>query len=147
MTDDKILKAFGDRVGYTEDELKAFCEESHRVRQIKQISKVARRYSIEAEVVNARHCNSGYKEGDAFVLDVDGNFISKLCPKRLCVYLMAQLTVPVALINERLNEKLDPNDFHFMRYVRCPDVGIECQGYGEVMVKVQVVTREKYASR
>jgi len=28
-----------------------------------------------------------------------------------------------------------------MRYVRCPDTGVECLGYGEVMVKVQVVPR------
>ena len=38
---------------------------------------------------------------------------------------------------------LEPNDFHFMRYVRCPDAGIECFGYGEVMVQVKVVPRVK----
>jgi len=25
--------------------------------------------------------------------------------------------------------------------VRCPDTGVECMGYGEVMLKVQVVPR------
>jgi hypothetical protein len=59
------------------------------------------------------------------------------------VYLLSQLTIPVAQINERLSEGLDPNDFHFMRYVRCLDVGVECMGYGEVMLKVQVVPRIK----
>ena len=53
------------------------------------------------------------------------------------------LQVPVALINEGLSEGVEPNDFHFMRYVRCPDVGVKCQGYGEVMVKVDVVARTK----
>ncbi len=33
------------------------------------------------------------------------------------------------------------NDFHFMRYVRCLDAGVECLGYGQVMMKVQVVPR------
>ncbi len=61
----------------------------------------------------------------------------------MCVYLVSQLTVPVALINERLSEGLDPNDFHFMRYVRCLDTGVECLGYGEVMLKVQVIPRER----
>jgi hypothetical protein len=59
----------------------------------------------------------------------------------MCVYLVSQLTIPVALINERLSEDLEPNLFHFMHYVRCPDVGVECAGYGEVMLKVQVVPR------
>jgi len=118
-------------------------EGGHRVRQVVRLSEAAPLYSIEAEVVRAKHCNSGYKEGDKFVLDVDGNLIGKLCPRRLCVYLISQLTVPVALINERLSEGLDPNDFHFMRYVRCPDTGVECLGYGEVMLRITVVPRIK----
>ena len=71
---------------------------------------------------------------------MDGNFITKLCPSRLCVYLLSQLTIPVALINERLSEGLDPNQFHFTHSVRCPDTGVECGGYGEVMVEIKVVT-------
>ncbi len=110
-------------------------------RQVKRLSKVASIYSIEVEVVRVRHCNSGYETGQKFILDVDGNFISKLCPKKMCVYLVSQLAIPVGLINERLSESLDPEGFHFMRYVRCPDVGVECQGYGEVMVRIRVVQR------
>jgi hypothetical protein len=30
-----------------------------------------------------------------------------------------------------------------MHYVRCPDVGVECTGYGEVKLRVTVVPREK----
>ena len=137
MSQDDAIQRFGQRVGYSSSEMEKFCEGSHRVRQVRRLSKAAPFYSIEAEVVRARHCNSGYKEGDTFVLDVDGNLIRKLCPKRLCVYLISQLTIPVALINERLSEDLDPNDFHFMRYFRCPDAGVECLGYGEVMLRVE----------
>jgi hypothetical protein len=61
----------------------------------------------------------------------------------MCVYLISQLTIPVALINERLSEGLEPNDFHFMRRLHCLDSGVECYGYGEVMLKVQVVPRVK----
>ena len=59
------------------------------------------------------------------------------------VYLISQLTLPVAMINERLSEGQEPGDFHFMRYVRCLDVGVECLGFGEVMMKVNVVPRSK----
>ena len=146
MTKDEVISRYSQRVGYNSSETEKLCEGKPRVRHLTNLAKAAPLYSIEAEVVTARHCNSGYKEGDTFVLDVDGNFISKLCPKRLCVYLLSQLTIPVALINERLSEELDPNDFHFMNYVRCPDVGVECSGYGEVMLRIQAVPREKYAS-
>jgi len=91
--------------------------------------------------VEARHCNSGHKKGQKVIMDVDGNCISKLCPKKMCIYILSQLAIPVALINERLNQGLDPNEFHFMRYVHCPDVGVECLGYGNVVMKIDVVNR------
>lgn len=143
MSKEEIIRRYAERVGYSDAEKQNLSDNNHRVRHISHVFKAAPLYSIEAEVVNARHCNSGYTEGDRFVLDVDGNLIGKLCPKRLCVYLLSQLTIPVALINERLSEGLEPNDFHFMRNLRCPDVGVECSGYGEVMLRVSVVPRKK----
>ncbi len=140
---EEIIKRYGQRVGYTESELEKFHEGGHRIRQVERVSQVASKYSIQAEVVDSKNCNSGHKTGQTFTLDIDGNFISRLCPKKMCVYLISQLTIPVALINERLSEGLEPDDFHFMRYVRCPDTGVECYGYGEVMLKVQVVPRAK----
>ena len=143
MEDNKALKRFGERVGYTEGDLAHFQAGDPRLRQMERLARAAARYSIQAEVVRARNCNSGYQVGDKFTLDVDGNFITKFCPPRLCVYLMSQLVVPVALINERLSEGLDPNQFHFMHQVRCLDVGVECGGYGEVMLRISVVPRVK----
>ena len=140
---EEIIQRYGQRVGYTESEMETFHAGGHRIRHVKRLSQAASKYSIQAEVVSAKHCNSGHAVGQTFILDVDGNFISKLCPKRMCVYLISQLTIPVALINERLSEGLEPNDFHFMRKVRCQDVGVECYGYGEVMLKVEVVPRAK----
>jgi hypothetical protein len=138
---DEKIKAYGERVGYSKVEIEKFKEGGHRIRQVNRLSEAAPRYFIQAEVTQARHCNSGHIEGQKIILDVDGNFITKLCPKKMCVYLISQLTVPVALINERLSEGLEPNDFHFMRNVRCLDVGVECLGYGEVAMKVTVLPR------
>lgn len=136
-----IIKKYGDHLKYTAKELKTFQEGGHRIRYVEKIFEVASQYSIEAEVVKSCNCNSGHIEGQKFIMDVYGNFITKYCPKRICVYLISQLTGPVAVINERLSEGLPPNDFHFMRYVRCLDVGVDCMGFGEVTVKVHVVPR------
>ena len=146
MDDKTIIKKYGQRVNYSESEMKLFEEGGHRIRHVKRLAKSAPLYSIEAEVVKSRHCNSKHATGQKLILDVDGNFITKLCPKKLCVYLVSQLTLPVAMINERLSEGLEPGDFHFMRYVRCLDAGVECLGFGEVMVKVQAIPRAKMKS-
>jgi uncharacterized repeat protein (TIGR04076 family) len=140
MTENKLLRRYAARVGYSDEEMAQIIEGDPRLRQINELARMAAKYSIVAEVVQARHCNTGYKVGDKFVLDVDGNFIAKLCPPRLCVYLVSQIVVPVALINERFSEGLDPNQFHFMRQVRCPDAGVDCAGYGEVRLEIKAVT-------
>lgn len=143
MAGEKRIERYGKRVGYTESEIEKFHEGGHRVRQVMRLSRAAAKFSIQAEVVSSKNCNSGHEVGQKIVLDADGNFISNLCPKKMCVYLISQLMIPVALINERLGEELDPNDFHFMRSIRCLDTGVDCYGYGEVMLKVQVVPRIK----
>ncbi|HEY9072910.1 MAG TPA: hypothetical protein VIN67_02150 [Desulfobaccales bacterium] len=140
MEENKTLRRYAARVGYTDEETEKFQEGDPRRRLIEGLAQVAARYSIVAEVVQARHCNSGYKVGDRFILDVAGNFLPELCPQRLCVYLVSQLAVPVALINERLSDGLDPNLFHFMHQVRCPDAGVDCAGYGEVRLEIKAVT-------
>jgi uncharacterized repeat protein (TIGR04076 family) len=143
MDERKALKRFGRRVGYTPEGMELFKQGDPRLRQMHRLSQAAPKYSIVAEVVQAKNCNSGYQIGDKFVLDVDGNFITKLCPQRMCVYAMAQFMVPVALINERLSEDLDPNQFHFMKFVQCPDQGVDCAGYGRVRFGMKVVPRIK----
>ena len=142
MTKD-IIKKYGQRVGYSESQLDSFHKGGHRIRHVERLAEAAPQYSIEAEIAAAQHCNSGHQVGQKIILDMDGNFITKLCPKKMCVYLISQLAIPVALINERLSEALDPDNFHFMRYVKCLDAGVDCLGYGEVIMKVRVVSRVK----
>jgi len=137
-----IIRRYADRVGFSDDEIRRFHDEGHRIRHVQRLAETAPRFSIEAEVVRSRHCNSGHVAGQKLILDLDGNFITRSCPRKICVYLASQLTIPVALINERLSEGREPNDFHFMRMVRCPDAGVECLGYGEVLLRVLVIPRQ-----
>jgi uncharacterized repeat protein (TIGR04076 family) len=133
-----IIEKYGQRVGYSKSQIDTFHKGGHRVRHVERLAEAAPQYSIEAEIVEAKNCNSGHQIGQKLILDMDGNFITKLCPK-----LISQLTIPVALINERLSEALDPGNFHFMRYVKCLDTGVDCLGFGEVMMKVRVIPRVK----
>lgn len=142
MTTD-IMQRYAERVGYSAEDLAYIAPGDPRCRHIEHLAVAGSKYSIVAEVAAARHCNAGYQVGDRFVLDADGNFITKLCPKRICVYLAAGLTVPVALINERFSEGLEPNAFHFVRRVNCPDCGVEQGGYGEVAVTVTAQPRSE----
>jgi len=83
IEENKIFRRYADRVGYRDAEREHIQEGDPRLRQIRQLARAAARYAIAAEVVKAHHCNSGYRVGDRFILDVDGNFLTKLCP-RVC---------------------------------------------------------------
>jgi len=146
MSRGDVLQRFGERVGYAPSELARFQAGDPRIRHMDRLAKASAKHSIVAEVIQARHCNAGHRPGHKLVMDIDGNFVTKLCPPRMCVYLLAQLTVPVALINERLSEGLDPNEFHFLPRVRCLDVGVEDCGYGQVMVQVSAWPRQQVES-
>ena len=138
------LARYAQRVGYSEEDLKHIGPDDPRRRHINRLVEIAGKYTIVAEVVESEHCSSGHQAGDyKLFLDTDGNFLTKLCPKRVCVYLAGQLMIPVALINERLSSGLDPNRFHFSPLFRCPDTGVACSGYGKVTVKVRVVPRQE----
>ena len=54
---EEIIQRYGQRVGYTEAEIQKFHKGGHRTRHVKRLSQAASRYSIEATVVKARHCN------------------------------------------------------------------------------------------
>ncbi|MFZ5585222.1 MAG: hypothetical protein ACOZHQ_04760 [Thermodesulfobacteriota bacterium] len=145
MSEDPILSLYAQRVGYDAADLARLGPADPRRRHIARLAEAGQRLSIVAQVIEANHCNAGYRPGDRFVLDADGNFIAKLCPKRICVYLASQMVVPVALINERLSEGLEPNAFHFMRQAACPDRGVACAGYGRVVVKIGAEPRQEAA--
>ena len=54
------IKKYGQRVGYAEKEMELFQDKGHRISQVKRLSEAASLYSIEAEVIKTRHCNSGH---------------------------------------------------------------------------------------
>ena len=73
----EVIKKYASRVKYSDKELEKFHEGGHRIRHVEKLSEAAPLYSIEAEVVKSCNCNSGHVEGQKFILDVDGNFITK----------------------------------------------------------------------
>jgi len=90
--------------------------------------------------VNRQGCNSQHKVGDKFYMDGVGNLISKLCPKRMCLYAVSALRPIVFAANELLYAGVDPGQIRFNR-CGCADVGLECGGWGKIVMEVKVVDR------
>jgi len=128
-------------LGYSDDEMKKFREDP-RNEDVMSKAPALMNKTIVAEVVESHGCNSQHKKGDKFYLDGSGNLISKLCPKRMCIFTMSSLGAAVFGMHELFYAGIDPNEMLFKR-VGCQDIGIQCGGWGKVVMEVRMENREK----
>jgi len=99
------------------------------------------RYQLVAEVVASKGCHSGHTVGQRIVFDSAGNLMTRESPKRVCAFLMPNLTVLINAFFENLMNGRDPNEVMFNR-TGCFDVGPMCGGWGHVQVEMRAEVRE-----
>ncbi|MBN2159335.1 MAG: hypothetical protein JW807_08055 [Spirochaetes bacterium] len=131
---------FKEHIGYTDEELKLF-RERVKDEELSRAMEITGK-TIIAEVVESHGCNSRHLKGDRFFLDGAGNLLSKLCPKRMCIYLMGALETAVFGVQELFYAGADPNNVQFKRF-GCRDVGVKCGGWGRVVMEIKMVDRTK----
>ncbi|MHA2105838.1 MAG: hypothetical protein ACW981_20615 [Candidatus Hodarchaeales archaeon] len=134
-------KFYQTHLGYTDDEMKMFKENTRNEEVITKAPELMNKTLI-AEVVEAHGCNSQHKVGDKFIFDGAGNLITRLCPKRSCVYALSSLSMGIFASNELFYAGVDPNKMRFKR-VGCFDVGVKCGGWGRIIMELQVEDRQK----
>ncbi|MCJ7650852.1 MAG: hypothetical protein MUP85_19750 [Candidatus Lokiarchaeota archaeon] len=126
--------------GYSKDELNSFlenpCNQEILSKSLKMLGK-----SLVAEVVESNGCNSQHKVGDKFYFDGAGNLLTKLSPKKICIYALAELDKLIFAADELLLAGVNPNKMHFKR-VSCFDVGVKCGGWGQIVIELKVIERK-----
>jgi uncharacterized repeat protein (TIGR04076 family) len=137
--DEQVWTYFQNHLGYSDEEMVKFKEDPRNQEVIAKGAELMNK-TIVAEVVHSHGCNSQHKVGDKFYLDGVGNLISKLCPSRMCLYAVSALRPPVFAANELVYAGVDPNEMRFKR-CGCGDVGLQCGGWGKVVMEIKVVDR------
>jgi len=139
---DKIKwKFIKKRLGYTNEEMKKFRENPRNEDLLSRAPQLVNK-TIIAEVIDSHGCNSQHTVGDKFYFDAAGNLLAELCPKRICVYAINAITPQIFAVNELLHADVDPNEMKFNR-AACFDVGLECGGWGRIVMEVKVEDRKK----
>lgn len=128
-----------ERLGYTDQEMKLF-RENPRNEDVLSKGPELMNKTIVMEVVESQGCNSMHKVGDRFVFDGAGNLITKLCPKRICIYALSSAAKVIFASNELLYAGVDPNEMLFKR-TGCFDVGVQCGGWGHIVMELKVEER------
>ncbi len=123
-------------LGYSDEEL-ASLRSNPRYRRMVEETPQFMTHKIVAEVVRSHGCHSQLKVGDRIVMNGNGQLIREECPERICIWALAPLAGIVNAVFERFVEQLDPNQLLF-DVVHCQDVGPECGGWGQILMKVRV---------
>jgi len=98
--------------------------------------------TIVIEVVESSGCNSQHAVGDKFYFDGGGNLLTKRCPKKVCIYALNAASTMIFTANELFYAGVDPNEMRFKR-AACFDVGVQCGGWGRIVLELHFVDREK----
>ncbi len=139
--DESVWDFFQKHVGYTDEEMKEF-RGNPRNEDVLSKGPALMNKTIVVEVVKSHGCNSQHKEGDKFYFDGAGNLLTKLCPKRVCIYALSSVTMGIFASNELFYAGVDPNEMRFKR-LGCFDVGVKCGGWGHIVMEIRVEDRKR----
>ena len=138
--DENVWGMVQQHLGYTDEEMTQFRQNPRNEEVLLKAPELMSK-TIVAEVVESHGCNSQHKVGDKFYMDGAGNLISKMCPKRMCVFALPPLLPAVFAANELLYAGADPNQMRFNR-TGCADVGVKCGGWGRIIMEIRVEDRK-----
>lgn len=142
MTDkkvpDQLWEFMGNRLGYTPEELELF-KNNPRNEKIMRHSQALTGKTVVFEVVESQGCNIEHKVGDRFLFSAEGYMLAHKGPKKVCPYVMPAMARLMWVIQERLYEDLDPKPFFC--HAQCEDVGINCGGWGRIVIEAKVEDR------
>jgi len=129
-----------DKLGYTEEESKKFENNPRNVKVMKAAEALMNK-TIIFEVVKSHGCNIEHKVGDKFYFSAEGYMLAHKGPKKVCPFILPAMARLVWVVQERLYEGLDPQpSFSFSH---CEDVGIDCGGWGRVVIEAKVIDRQR----
>ncbi|KPJ77819.1 MAG: hypothetical protein AMJ54_06535 [Deltaproteobacteria bacterium SG8_13] len=132
-------------LGYTDDEMEIF-QTDPRNEDILSKAPALMDKTIVVEVVESHGCNSRHRIGDKLYFDGAGNLLTRLCPKKVCVYALNAATSMIFAANELFYAGIDPNQMRFKR-AGCFDVGVQCGGWGRIVLELAVMDRKEIEAR
>ncbi len=137
--DDRMWKIIQRHLRYSDAEMDRF-KENPRNAEVLSKGAVLRDKLIILEVVESHGCNSRHQVGDRFYFDGAGSLLTDLGPKKVCGYSLNAALMMVFTANEMLYAGVDPNQIRFKR-AGCFDVGLECGGWGRIVLELRVEDR------
>ncbi len=140
MINEEIKSFIQEHLGYTDEEMKIFLENPKNIKILAKAPKIMNK-TIVIEVMKSHGCNSQHKVGDKLYFDGMGNLLTKLCPKRICISALSAVEKLIYASTALSYAGANPNEMEFNR-VGCSDVGLQCGGWGNIVMEIRVEDRK-----
>jgi len=127
-------------LGYDDEEMEFFKDNPRNMTVLSRAPALMNK-TIVAEVIESHGCNSHHKIGDKFYFDGSGNLITKLNPKRLCIFALQPLGGLIYGLHELFYSGIDNPKATFSR-AGCFDVGVRCGGWGHIVMEIRMEDRK-----
>jgi uncharacterized repeat protein (TIGR04076 family) len=137
--DERMWRIMQKRLGYSDEEMKEFRNNSRNGDVLAKAAALMNK-TIVLEVVESHGCNSRHEVGTKFYFDAVGNLLTERCPKKVCAFSLSSALMMVFAANEMIYAGVDPNEIRFKR-TGCFDVGLECGGWGRIVLELRVEDR------
>ncbi len=140
--DERTWKGVQQHLGYNDEEMKQF-RENPRNENVLSKTDVMLNKTIVAEIIESHGCDSGHKVGDKIYFDGRGiSLLTKLGPSRICIFALHSVALAMPALAELIYAGINPNEMRFKRF-GCVDVGIQCGGWGHIVMELRVEDRDK----
>ena len=136
MNKDDLWKRFQKHMGYSDAEMAVFQADPVKVKMVTECPEFVKS-RIVAEVIESHGCHTHHTVGQKFVMDGNGQMITRECPEKMCIFALAALESPVNQIYERFIAHSDPNNER-TAVVQCHDIGLDKGGWGKILMKISV---------
>lgn len=136
-----LMKFMQKHLGYNDAEAKLYYDNQRNVDVVSKAEAMMKK-TIVTEVIESHGCNSHHKVGDKFYFDGAGNLITKLNSKKICCFALQPMAGLIFGAHELFYAGVDPNGMRFKR-TGCFDVGVQCGGWGHIVMEIRVEDRKK----
>jgi uncharacterized repeat protein (TIGR04076 family) len=137
----EALNFIKSQLGYSDEEMELWLKNPRNKEAVSKIPSLLQK-TIIIEVVDSHGCASLHKVGDKFYFDGPGNLLTKLSPKRVCIFALSEMERLIFAAQELFYAGSDPNEMRIKR-VGCFDIGLKCGGWGRIILELKVEDRNK----
>lgn len=138
--DENVLEMMKQSLGYSDEDWAKWKAEPRNMRMAERMPDFMK-YQVVVEVLKSHGCAMLHKPGDKFYFNGSGGLLCRKGPSHICAGALMPVLPFAWGVLDKIALGQDPTQITFSR-VRCIDVGLDNNGWGEILMEIRVEEKE-----